>query len=67
MISYSRVALMREQSNPKVYFVYGGAKFWIQDPTALFALGFDWSKVQVVADGTLAALPEKPLDTTLPV
>lgn len=67
MISYSRAALMREQSNPKVFFVYGGFKLWIQTPDALFALGFDWSKVQVVADGTLAALPEKPFDTTAPV
>ena len=64
MISYSRVALMREQSHAEVYFVYGGAKFWIQNPGALAALGFDWSKVQVVPDGTLAALPAKPLDTT---
>lgn len=67
LISYSRVALMREQSNPKVYFVYGGFKFWIQNPAALFALGFDWSKVQVVPDGTLIDLPEKTFDTTSPV
>lgn len=67
MISYSRAVLMREQSSPKVFFVYGGFKFWIQTPDALFALGFDWSKVQVVPDGTLAALPEKTFDTMSPV
>jgi hypothetical protein len=67
MIPYSRVALMREQSSPKVYFVYGGFRFWIQSPAALSALGFDWSKVQVVPDGTLSALPERTFDTTSPV
>src|SRR5215475_15537293 len=67
MISYSRIALMREQSSPSVFFVYGGFKLGIQSPDALFALGFDWSKVQVVPDGTLAGLTERTLDTTSPV
>jgi hypothetical protein len=66
MISYSRVTLMREQSRAEVYFVYGGAKFWIQSSSAFDALGFDWSKVQVVPDGALSALPAKTLDSTTP-
>ncbi|GAC1306678.1 MAG: hypothetical protein NVSMB27_44940 [Ktedonobacteraceae bacterium] len=64
MIVPSIPSLMREQSHPEVYFVYGGARFWIPNPNELSALGFDWSKVQVVPDGTLATVPVKPLYTT---
>ncbi len=67
MIVPWRPALMRETSHPEVYLVYGGTKFWIQSPEALFALGFDWSKVQVIPDGTLDSCNRQTLDSTLAV
>ena len=54
------VALVKEQSRPHVYFVCGGTKMWIPDPTDFAAVGFKWDKVRVVPDGTLAGFVDKP-------
>src|SRR5579871_6847778 len=61
MLVPSAPSLIREQSHPEVYLVFGGMKLWITSPPELFALGFDWSRVQVVPDGTLDAWPRATL------
>ena len=48
------VSLVREQSSPAVYLIVGDNKFWIVDPAEFAALGFDWGKVRIVADGALS-------------
>jgi hypothetical protein len=57
--------LVRELGTPEVYVVYGGAKFWIPDPTALFSLGFNWIQVQVIPKGGAQQLGTIPFDGTL--
>jgi LGFP repeat len=47
------VSLVKEQSNPQVYFICGGAKLWIPSLQEFNAVGFDLAKVQVVPDGAL--------------
>jgi len=49
------VSLVKEQSNPQVYFICGGAKLWIPSIQEFNAVGFDLAKVQVVPDGALNA------------
>jgi hypothetical protein len=56
--------LLREASNAPVYVIFGGAKFWIPNPTVLQHYG-GWSAVQIVPDGTLAAVPTIPKDGTV--
>ena len=57
--------LLREQNDPKVYVIYGGAKFWIPSSAVFDALGFNWSNVRTVPDGSLAPLSAVPRDETL--
>jgi hypothetical protein len=57
--------LARESSDPKVYVVFGGAKFWVPDPDTLFRLYGGWDHVHVVADGTLAPVGGTPSTGTL--
>ena len=57
--------LLRELSDPRVFVVFGGAKFWIPSPAALAMLGFRFSQVNVVPDNTLAAIPGSPRDGSL--
>src|SRR5207245_11732816 len=47
----------RENSSPEVYLICAGKKVWVPTPYALFAMGFDWSSVTVLADGALNAFP----------
>jgi hypothetical protein len=47
----------RETSTPEVYLISAGKKIWVPTPAALFAMGFNWSNVVVVPDGTLNAYP----------
>jgi hypothetical protein len=47
----------RESSGPEVYLISAGKKIWVPTADALFAMGFDWSSVTVVPDGTLNAFP----------
>lgn len=54
------VSLVREASQPHVYFVCGGAKMWIPGPTEFDSMGFDWGKIQVVPDGALNGYASKP-------
>lgn len=59
-------SVLREISDPSVYVIYGGAKFSIADPATLFRLfPTGWAVVQVVPDGTLAALGAVPADGTV--
>ncbi len=58
-------SVVKEQTDPRVYVIYGRAKFWISSPAELFALGFDWSKVLTVPDGSLAAVADFPIPGTL--
>jgi hypothetical protein len=57
--------LVRELSSAPVYLIEGGAKFWIPSPQELYALGYNWSEVHVVPDGSLASIPNVPRDGTL--
>jgi hypothetical protein len=57
-------AILREASNAPVYVIYGGAKFWIPTPAVLDQYG-GWGAVQIVPDGTLAAVPAIPRDGTV--
>lgn len=45
--------LYRESSAPEVYIIQGDKKIWVPTPDALFAMGHDWSRVNVVAPGAL--------------
>jgi len=56
--------LLREASGAPVYVIHGGAKFWIPSPAVLDQYG-GWNAVQIVADGTLAAIPAIPRDRTV--
>ncbi len=57
--------LLREANDPRVYVVYGRAKFWIPDPPALASLGFTFANVRVVPPGGLANVPLIPRQGTL--
>jgi hypothetical protein len=58
--------LAREQSHAEVYVVDTNQKFWIPTPAALLGMGYNWTDVQVVADGSLAALPTVSADSISP-
>jgi hypothetical protein len=58
-------ALVREWNRPEVYVIYGGAKFHIPDPPTLFALGFDWTRVNVIPPSGTGKLLQTPIDGTL--
>ena len=51
-------SVVREQSAPEVYAVTLNPlrRIWVPTPDALFAMGYDWSQVEVVADGSLNGL-----------
>ena len=66
MRTVPNVALAREASNPKVYLVVGDSRLWINSPAEFESLGFQWSKVLVVEDGSLSDLIEKPLQAGPP-
>ena len=57
-------SLVREANGPAVYVIFGGAKFWVPNPTVLQNYG-GWAAVSIVADGTLAALAAIPRDGTV--
>lgn len=52
-------SLLREQSSPYVYVIFGNAKFHVPDPAVLPMYG-TWGDVQVVPDGTAEAIPTTP-------
>jgi hypothetical protein len=64
MRAVENVSLVREQSNPAIYLILGNTKFWITDPTEFGTLGFDWSKVRILVDGTLAGYTQQLLHAT---
>lgn len=57
-------SVVRETSAAPVFVLFGGAKFWIPNPTVLERYG-GWGAVKVVPDGALAALPKVPRDGTV--
>lgn len=59
-------SLWREQSDPNVYLIEGGAKFWIPNPTwlARYAPRM-WDDVTLVPDGSLNGVPVVPRDNTI--
>jgi hypothetical protein len=58
--------LVREHSSAPVYVIFGGAKFWLPDPTWLGRYSpRQWADVVVVPDGALAAVPAVPQDGTV--
>ena len=58
------VSLAREQSSAAIFLIVGKTKFWITDPAEFQALGFNSSKVRIVADGALASFTEDRLHAT---
>ena len=58
--------LYREQSRPEVYLVEGGRRIKIPTPDTLFAMGYSWNNVEVVADGTLQPLSRFDIPSTSP-
>lgn len=58
-------SVVKEQTDPRVYVIYGRAKFWIPSPEELSALGFTWAQVVTVPDGSLAAVSDIPVPGTL--
>jgi hypothetical protein len=61
MRAVENVSLVREQSSAAIYLVVGNTKFWITDPTEFNTLGFDWLKVRILVDDTLAGYTEQRL------
>jgi hypothetical protein len=59
MTGIQNVSLVREQSSAAVYLIVGDTKFWITDGAEFDALGFDWSKVRVVADGSTSGFKQQ--------
>jgi hypothetical protein len=57
--------VVREWPRPEVYVIYGGAKFQIPDPATLFALDFDWTRVNVIPPNGTAKLSNIPINGTL--
>jgi hypothetical protein len=53
-------ALVKEVSSAPVYLLYAGRLFWILTPADFADMGFDWSKVQTMPDGSLANIPMLP-------
>lgn len=47
--------LAREASSPKVYYLQGGTKRWIETEAAFLNQDFRWSDILTVSDGNLAA------------
>ena len=58
-------SVVKEESSPEVYVIYGGAKFHIPNPAEMYALGFTWADVRVVRDGTGVGRNSSPRDGTL--
>lgn len=59
-------SVVRETSDPKVYVIYGNAKFWIPDAQTFVRLfPQSWATVKVVPDGTLAPLSVIAKDGTI--
>jgi hypothetical protein len=58
-------SLLRENSDSRLYVIYGGAKFLIPDPATFDALGFTWADVRVVGDGSMAYIADVPGDRAL--
>jgi hypothetical protein len=64
---YPDWSVVRETSDPKVYVIFGKAKFWIPDPPTLNRLYGGWAAVKNVPDGTLAGagVTDVPIDGTI--
>lgn len=58
-------ALVRGQSQPQVYVIFGGARFWVPSVDEFNALGYSWANVHVVPDATVNSIPKVPHDGTL--
>lgn len=57
MTTINEGELYRESSAPEVFVIHDGKKVHIPTPDALIGMGYDWSRVNVVPDGTLGNLP----------
>lgn len=57
-------ALLQESGDPRVYVVYGGARFHVPSPEIFEAMGFDWSEIGSLPAGLLERVPLTPPDYT---
>ncbi len=57
-------ALLREETNPPIDVVYGGARFWIPDPATFSALGFDPAALRIIPLAGFAQIPLVPAGYT---
>jgi hypothetical protein len=57
--------LLRDRGSDEVVVMAGGAKFHISGPGELEALGYNFGQVNVLPAGSLARIPDMPVDGTL--
>jgi hypothetical protein len=57
--------LLQEAGDPRVYVVYGGAKFWIPSPDQFNALGYQWTHIRHFPAGSMAYIADIPGEGTL--
>jgi hypothetical protein len=60
-----RGRLLREQSDGRIYVIYGGGKSWIPNPVEFEATGYRWSDVVTYPDDSLAHVADLPGDRTV--
>ena len=57
--------VFREAGNAAVYLVQAGTKFHIKSQEDLYALGYNWDRVEIVPPGSLTFLRDRPPEKTL--
>ncbi|MCW3816733.1 hypothetical protein ONA91_20000 [Micromonospora sp. DR5-3] len=57
--------LLSDRSDPRIYVVHGGAKFWVTSPQEFDRLGLRWTEVVELPDGSTAYVADRPGDRLL--
>ena len=57
--------LLRENSSPNVWVLYGGVRYFIPSPESFAAMGYDPNALVFVPDGFLQNIPTVPSDGTI--
>ncbi|MFG3604616.1 hypothetical protein [Micromonospora chersina] len=57
--------LLSDRSDPRIYVVHGGAKFWVTGPQEFDRLGFHWNEVVELPDGSTSYVADAPGDRVL--
>jgi len=64
-VSVNEGDLVKEIDHDEVYIIVGGAKLHIPSMDEFNAMGYSWSSVRIVPDGTLGNVPNEPRDGTM--